>query len=250
MRVGLNLPHYGPETSPRVLRQFAQEAETLGLSSLWVIDRTLRPLGNVEIPLGMGSQLPAPYGNVLSGIETLVHVASCTEKIRLGTSVIDVLFQTPAALGRRLSTLDHISEGRLTVGLGQGYVPEEFAAANIPLTRRGRGFDEFVAALRAVWAPDPVTFEGGFYQIPTSEIGPKPVQQGGPPLFMGAASVAGAQRAARLGLGFNPVTYTWDALATCPSSCVACSRSTAASSTWQVRRWPERRSSWPRMSIA
>jgi alkanesulfonate monooxygenase SsuD/methylene tetrahydromethanopterin reductase-like flavin-dependent oxidoreductase (luciferase family) len=212
MRVGVNLPHYGAETSPAVVQTFAKEAESAGLCAVWVIDRMLRPLGEVEIPLGMGSQLPVPYGNVLSSLETLVHVAGCTDHIRLGTSVIDVFFQNPAALARRLSTVDHMSNGRLDVGLGQGYIPEEFAAANVPLSRRGRGFDEFVDALRTVWGPDPVQFEGDFYRIPRSEIGPKPLQRGGPRLLMGAASVAGASRAGRLGLGFNPVTYTWDAL--------------------------------------
>ena len=212
MHIGVSLPQLGPEASPSVLRDFAQAAESAGLHALWVVDRMLRPLGDVELPLDMGAVMPPSYGRVFSPLETLVHVGAFTDRIGLGTSVIDALFQTPAALGRRLATVDHLCGGRLRVALGQGYAPEEFAAANVPMSRRGAGFDEFIAALRAVWGPDPVTYEGRFYRIPRGEISPKPLQTPTLPLMMGAATVAGARRAGRLGMGLNPIAYTWAAL--------------------------------------
>jgi alkanesulfonate monooxygenase SsuD/methylene tetrahydromethanopterin reductase-like flavin-dependent oxidoreductase (luciferase family) len=85
-------------------------------------------------------------------------------------------------------------------------------AQTVPPTRRGAGFDEFIAALRAVWGPDPVEFNGRFYRIPASEINPKPVQPGGPPLLVGAFAPAAIERAARLGVGFNPIALSWDML--------------------------------------
>lgn len=211
--VGVGLPHYGAETSPEVVRRFAIRAEELGLASLWVIERVLRPVHSAELPMGLGMEVPELYATVLSPLETLVHVAAATTRIRLGTSAVNALFHTPAILGRRLATVDHICGGRLTVSLGQGYLPQEFVAANVPLSRRGRGFDEFVAALRAVWGPDPVQFDGEFYRVPRSEIGPKPTQSD-LPLLMGVTSVAASERAGRLGMGINPATSTWELLET------------------------------------
>lgn len=209
--VGVGLPHYGAETSPEAVRRFAVKAEELGLASLWVIERVLRPVYSAELPMGLGMEVPELYATVLSPLETLVHVAGATTRIRLGTSAVNALFHTPAILGRRLATVDHICGGRLTVSLGQGYLPQEFAAANVPLSRRGRGFDEFVSALRKVWGPDPVEFDGEFYRVPRSEIGPKPVQQN-LPLLMGVTSVVASERAGRLGMGINPATSTWELL--------------------------------------
>lgn len=212
MRVGVSLPQLGPEASPRALREFARAAEAAGLQALWVVDRTLRPLDDVDLPLGMGSTMPPHYGRVFAPLETLVHVGAVTERIGLGTSVIDALFQSPAALGRRLATVDHLCDGRLRVALGQGYAPEEFAAANVPMSRRGSGFDDFIGALRSVWSPDPVFYQGPFYRIPRSEVSPKPLQTPTLPLMMGVGSAAGARRAGRLGIGLNPIAYTWSAL--------------------------------------
>ena len=125
--------------------------------------------------------MPESYANVYDPLETLAYVAAKTERIRLGTSIIDVLFHAPVILARRFATLDNLSGGRLIAGLGQGYSPEEFAAANVPMSRRGAGFEEFIEAMRAAWGPDPVRFSGRFYEIPESQINPKPVQEGGPP---------------------------------------------------------------------
>lgn len=211
--IGLGLPHFGPFASPALVTEFAQEAEKLGLASVWVIERMLRPLGDIDYQLGLGTvQMPETYGTALSPLETLSYLAARTDRIRLGTSVIDALFHTPALLGRRLATVDHYSNGRLAVGLGQGYAPDEFTAANVPLSRRGRGFDEFLHALRAVWGPDPVEYKGEFYRVPRSEIGPKPLQDGGPPVSLGAASVAASERAGRLGIGLHPMLVTWPGL--------------------------------------
>lgn len=211
--IGVSLPHYGPDASPESVRVFAEAAEAAGLASLWAIERTLRPLELIDYQLGLGTvEMPSAYATVFSPLETLTFVAARTSRIRLGTSAIECLFHVPAILARRLATLDRYCDGRLTVGLGQGYSPAEFEAANVPMSRRGRGFDEFVAAVRAAWSPDPVEFHGDFYRIPRSEIGPKPLQPDGPPLLMAAASLAASERAGRLGIGLNPQMVTWEML--------------------------------------
>ena len=122
----------------------------------------------------------------------------------LGTSVLSALFQNPVTLARRFATLDRLSGGSAIAGLGQGDFRDEFQAANIPIKRRGRGFEEFVKAMRAVWGPDPVSFTGDFYNIPESRIGPKPIQSGGIPVLLGAFAPASLERAARIADGIMP----------------------------------------------
>jgi probable F420-dependent oxidoreductase len=152
-----------------------------------------------------GRSFPIHYRSVFDPIESLTYAAALTSKIRLGTSVMDVLFHAPVILGKRLATLDQLSHGRVVAGLGQGHIAEEFRAANIPQSRRGRGFEEFIEAMKASWGPDPVSFSGRVYQIEESYIGPKPVQPGGPKILVGSSAPAALERAGRIADGFNPV---------------------------------------------
>jgi probable F420-dependent oxidoreductase len=210
---GLALPAYGSTASPEAIVQVAEGAERMGLAALWIFERLLRPLEPVSFGgFGPPVLLPDAYANVYDPLETLSYVAAKTRRIRLATSVIDALFHSPVILARRLATLDRFSGGRLVVGLGQGWMPQEFTAAGVPPTRRGAGFQEHIEAMRAVWGPDPVCFEGRFYQIAESEIGPKPIQPGGPPILVGALAPPAIERAARMGLGLNPVLMSWDGL--------------------------------------
>jgi probable F420-dependent oxidoreductase len=209
MKLGLGLPHLGAEATPQRIVEFAQRAEELGFDSVWVLERLLRAVEPAE-----GWRIPQYYATVFTPVETLTYVAAHTSTIRLGTSVIDALFHVPVLLARRLATLDHFSAGRLVVGLGQGWSVDEFATANVPMRRRGSGFEEFIEALRATWGPDPVSYQGRFYRIAPSEVGPKPMQAGGPPILIAAAPGVDApvQRAGRLGLGLNPGITDWESL--------------------------------------
>jgi probable F420-dependent oxidoreductase len=203
MELTIALPHTGKLASPETIAYAAKEAERMGCGTVWVLERLLRPVGG-----GM----PDSYAKVYDPMETLAWVAAKTERVRLGTSIMDALFHVPVVLARRFATLDHLSGGRVIAGLGQGYAPQEFAAANIPLSRRGAGFEEFIEAMRAAWAPDPVSFSGRFYTIPESEINPKPLQDGGPPIVIAAMKAAAVERAGRLGFGLNPLPPSWEAL--------------------------------------
>ncbi|MDP9351657.1 MAG: TIGR03619 family F420-dependent LLM class oxidoreductase [Chloroflexota bacterium] len=203
MEITLALPHTGKLASPQANAYAAEEAERLGYATVWVLERLLRPVGGT---------MPDSYANVYDPMETLAYVAAKTERVRLGTSIMDALFHVPAILARRFATLDQLSGGRVIAGLGQGYAPEEFRAANVPLSRRGAGFEEFIRAMQAAWGPDPVSFSGRFYNIPDSEINPKPVRDGGPPIIIAAMQEAAVERAGRLGFGINPLAPSWEAL--------------------------------------
>jgi probable F420-dependent oxidoreductase len=211
MKLGVHLPIAGRDASPASIAQVAEEAERLGLDSVWSWERLLRP----TVPIAMGGpggpvmEAPEDFGTVYDPIETLTYVAARTSRITLGTSVLDALFQSPVILARRLATLDRFSGGRLIAGLGQGWMEQEFQAAGVPMKRRGAGFEEHLLAMRAVWGPDPVRFAGRHFQIPEAAIGPKPVRTGGPTVVLGAASPEALRRAGRLGVGLTLVIFDW-----------------------------------------
>ncbi|GAA4609799.1 LLM class F420-dependent oxidoreductase [Actinoallomurus liliacearum] len=213
MDFGLNLPSYGSGASPEAVVRVAEQAERIGLGAVWTFERLLRPVEPVSYGgFAPPAPLPEAYATVYDPLETLSFVAARTSRIRLGTSVIAAPLHPPVVLARRLATLDVLSGGRLVVGLGQGWMAHEFAVAGVPRERRGARFAEHLVAMRAVWGPDPVRFEGEFYEIPESQIGPKPVRPGGPALLAGAVARAAVERAARLGLGLNPVVMAWEQL--------------------------------------
>lgn len=213
MQIGMVLPQSGDEARPERIARVARQAEALGLDSLWVRDRLLRPVRPIRRAPGAPEEvLPAEYSSTLDPIETLAFVAACTERVRLGLSVTLALFQSPLLLAKRLATLDRLSNGRVIAGIAQGWMADEFTVSGVPESRRGAGFEEFLAAMRAVWSPDPVTFTGRFYQIPASDIGPKPVQAAGIPLLIGAYAPPAIARGGRLADGFNPYVMSWEQL--------------------------------------
>ncbi|NMO52883.1 TIGR03619 family F420-dependent LLM class oxidoreductase [Actinoplanes sp. TBRC 11911] len=208
IKLGVHLPSAGPGASPTGIAAVAEEAERVGLDSVWSWERLMRP----TVPIAMGGpggpvmEAPEDFATVYDPIETLAYVAARTSRISLGTSVLDALFQSPVILARRLATLDRLSGGRLIAGIGQGWMAQEFEAAGVPMSRRGAGFEEHLLAMRAIWGPDPVSFAGRYYQIPEADIGPKPV---GPSVVVGAASASAVQRVGRLGLGLTLVIFDW-----------------------------------------
>ena len=205
MRLGFVLPQVGPMAGPDALIEVAQRAEVLGFDSLWVTERLLFPVApRAPYPPAADGSLPAPYKTVLDPLGTLAFVAAHTQQVRLGTSVLDVPYYNPVLLARQLTTIDVVSGGRLNVGLGLGWSPDEFEAAGATWKDRGRRADEFVRVLKAIWTTDPVEFAGEYFQIASSIIGPKPVQKPHPPIYLAAYTPAGMRRVARLGDGWNP----------------------------------------------
>ncbi len=217
MKIGITLPHMGSTASPAAITTIAQEAERLDFASLWVSERLLRPRHFVAYAgayAGGSGPIPEHQKSAYDPLETLTYVAAKTERIKLGTSVINVFFHVPVVLARRFATLDQFSGGRLIAGIGQGWMKDEFDTANVTFQRRGNGLEDYMRALRAVWGPDPVHYEGRFYHIVESDIGPKPVQSGGPPVLFGATSQVAMERAARFADGLNPNLPSWDAAET------------------------------------
>ena len=148
MRRGFALPQIGSVAGPDALITVAKRAEALGFDSVWVLDRLLFPVEpRAPYPVGDGT-LPAKYQRTLDLVETLTFVAAHTSRVAVGTSVLNVPWYDPVLLARRLSTLDVLSGGRLRVGLGMGWSPDEYEAAGVPWQDRGKRADECIRVLK------------------------------------------------------------------------------------------------------
>ncbi len=205
MRVGISLPQLGPQASPEALVKVARRAEEIGYDSVWVLERILWPLNPKEpYPAAPDGKLPETYQSVLDPIETLTFAAAHTTKIQLGTSVLVMPYHSPIQLARRIASLDVLSGGRTLVGVGVGWSHDEFEAVGTPFERRGARCDEFLQVLIELWTKDPVKFEGEFYRIPESMVGPKPVQKPHPPVYLAGFGQYTFDRAAKFADGWNP----------------------------------------------
>ena len=187
--MGITLPQAGQQATRENVVRMAQNAEKEGFDSLWVFERLLWPINpQTPYPGTPDGSLPIENQNVLDPLETLTYVAAHTDRIALGTSVIDMLFHNPVILARRFATLDVLSEGRSICGLGIGWSKDEYQVSNIPFKERGKRADEFIQTLKRIWTDDVVEFKGKFYNIPASKIGPKPVQKPAIPIYLGGFS--------------------------------------------------------------
>ena len=205
MKIGISLPQLGPQATPENLKSVARLAEEIGYDSVWVLERLLWPTSPQEpYPASPDGRLPEAYKTVLDPIETLTFVAASTSRVKLGTSVMVLPYHTPVELARRIATLDVLSQGRAIVGVGVGWSHDEFEAAGVGFSRRGARADEFLEAMIKIWTQDPVSFDGEFYHIPESYIGPKPVQKPTPPIYVAGFGQYTFDRAARFGQGWNP----------------------------------------------
>ena len=200
MKVGIRLPQTGKPAKPENVIYLAEAADKSGFDSLWVLERLLWPITpQTKHPSTSTGNFPQDWQNVFEPLELLSFVAAITKKIYLGTSVIDMLFHNPVILAKRFATLDILSRGRALAGLGLGWSKDEFLASNIPFEHRGRRSDEFIRLLKSIWSDE---FNGQFYTIPPSKIGPKPVQEPHLPIYLGGSSPSTFSRMAKYANGW------------------------------------------------
>src|SRR5918993_194625 len=148
MRFGIALPQIGSAVGPESLVLVAKRAEDLGLDIVWVLDRTLWPINpRAPYPVGDGS-LPVKYKIALDPLETLTFAAAHTSRVALGTGVLNLPWYNPVLLARQLTTLDILSAGRLRIGFGIGWSPDEYEAAGVPWQERGKRADESIQVLK------------------------------------------------------------------------------------------------------
>jgi alkanesulfonate monooxygenase SsuD/methylene tetrahydromethanopterin reductase-like flavin-dependent oxidoreductase (luciferase family) len=178
MRVGLALPQLGPHVDARAVRGFAERAETLGFGHLFVQQHLFYPHHVVSgYSARPGLAVPEAYRSVVQPLELLAAVAAWTSQVVVGTSILVAGYHRPLDLAQRISTLDLLSGGRTVFGFSVGWSDEEHAQYDVDPRTRGRRVDELIDALKACWGPDPVSYSGQFFDIPVSDVRPKPVQQ-------------------------------------------------------------------------
>lgn len=192
-RLGLSLPQMRQYDLGKDVPDVARAAEEIGYQSLWVLERALFPEPATQGLYGIeGLPWPESYRHVADPLVTLTLAAAATERARLGTSVLVVPLHVPFQLAKGLASLDAASGGRVVAGLGTGWSFDEYAASSVrPFEERGQVLDELIEVCRAVWGPDPVSYDGRLTKIAPAAVGPKPAR---PIPILLAANAPKAQR--------------------------------------------------------
>ena len=199
MQLGVHLPHAGEQATPALIKRYAIRAEALGFSDVWVSE-------HIIVPRKQFPRSPLFYDPVV----TLSWVAAVTERVRLGTSVLVLPMRHPLPLAKELATLHNLSDGRLILGAGVGWLEPEFAALGAPFHERGRRMDEGIAMMRAVWSQDPVTFKPKYIPAEIADLTMLPLPVSHIPLWIGGSSEAALKRTIRVADGWHGSRETPD----------------------------------------
>jgi len=206
LKIGVSLPNVGMDHGKETLLPVAEAAERLGFDSVWAAHHVALPYErSSEYPYQRsGTELAmSPGMQWLDPIVTLSVVAGVTERLRLGTSVFVLPYREPVTLAAELAALDVLSDGRLTFGVGVGWMREEFETIGVPASERGARTDEYIKAMKVLWTEDPATFEGKFTRFENVVLATTPRTVGGPPIWVGGNTDAALRRALRLADGWH-----------------------------------------------
>ena len=196
----------GPWGLPDNAAALGEAAEEFGIESLWTVE-------HVVVPKGYQSAYPySPTGRMPGGEDSpipdpliwLSYVAARTTQVRLCTGVVILPQRNPLVFAKEVATLDVMSGGRVTLGVGVGWLKEEFDAIGVPFEEHGARTDDTIAALRAAWTQNPASHDSPYFPFKDVHVRPTPVQAGGVPIVIGGHTPPAARRAGRLGDGFFP----------------------------------------------
>ena len=213
MKIGCHLPMFGPVGTRHNVLTFARRMEALGYDSLWASD-------HVVIPHRIGSRYPySPTGQFPLGPEvpfleplvTLALVAGVTQRVGLGTSILVLPHRNPVMAAKMAATLDHLSEGRLVLGVGVGWMREEIELLGGSYDRRGAWSDEAIAVMRACWRQTRTAHRGEFFSFDDIGVFPKPAR-GDIPILVGGHTPRALRRVVELGDGWHAAFITPEAL--------------------------------------
>jgi probable F420-dependent oxidoreductase len=205
MRYGFYLPTRGPTATRDGILVLAREGEQLGLHSAMIADHIVLPVESQSTyPYTLDGKHPS-MGDALETFSILGVVAGATERLRLVTSVLVLPYRNPVLTAKMAASLDVLSGGRLTLGVGAGWLKEEFEALNSPaFNARGAVTDEWITIFKQLWSQSPASFNGRFYRYSDIRCEPFPVQKPHPPIWVGGRSRAALRRTARHGDGWHP----------------------------------------------
>ncbi|MFQ5540405.1 MAG: LLM class flavin-dependent oxidoreductase [Candidatus Binatia bacterium] len=181
-KIGLCFVNPSPQVKSDDVTKLAKRCEQIGLDSFWIIDRIA-------------------YDN-LEPLTVIAAAGAVTQRIRIGTSVLLAALRNPVLLAKTVSTLDFLSAGRVTLGIGFGSRENDFTAVEVPFKGRGKRAEEAIELMKRLWTEEKVTYKGRFYQVQSTVFGPRPVQSPHPPIWMGGGAEVVLRRAARLANGY------------------------------------------------
>jgi len=206
MKFGLRYCNTGRYVDPNEAVALAQAGEEAGFESMWTVEHTV-------IPAGYAPEYPyAPSGRMSGGRDDfplpdpliwMAYIAQATKRIKLATGILILPQHNPVITAKQVATLDHLSGGRVLLGIGVGWMREEFAALGVPFEDRGGRTDEYIAAMRELWSADKPSFKGKYVKFENAYCRPQPVRKR-VPIIVGGHSQAAVRRAGRLGDGYFP----------------------------------------------
>jgi probable F420-dependent oxidoreductase len=215
VQFGMGFANVGPAVTGEGAAELGRAAEAAGFDSLWTVE-------HVVVPAGYESAYPySRSGKMAGGMEDfdlpdplvwLSYVAAATTTLRLATGIVILPQRNPLILAKEAASLDVLSGGRFVLGVGAGWLAEEFAALGVPFEDRGDRTDEYIRALRVLWSEGPATFEGETATFGPVYSRPRPVQ-GTIPIVIGGHSKRAARRAGELGDGFFPNDPSYERVA-------------------------------------
>ena len=206
MKFGVMFANAGPFAFPGPLANLARTAEEVGCESIWTVEHVVIPVGyRSKYPYDPSGRIPGPENvPIPDPLLPLAYAAALTTRIRLATGILILPQRHPVYVAKEVATLDVLSGGRVILGIGIGWLREEFETLGIPFEERAARTAEAVRAMRTLWKDNPEPFGGKFFNWAPVESNPKPVQKPGVPIVVGGHAEGAARRAARYGDGFFP----------------------------------------------
>ncbi len=208
MKFGWSVQNSGGQATEAILTAIAEKVDGQGYDSIWVSDHVVVPSQMApRYPYSSDGKFTAdPSGHVVEPLAVLCYLAARTRRVMLGTSVLILPYRNPVLTAKVLASLDYLSGGRLILGIGVGWMEEEFQAmGSPPFAERGDVTDEYVRIFKECWTKDEPSFEGRFYRFAPLKFAPKPIQKPHPPIWIGGHTPVAMRRAARYGDGWQPI---------------------------------------------
>ena len=214
MKYGFSMIVRGDDAAPATFDAIAERAEALDIDALWASDHLVMPPFRVSrYPGRADGRLPDDWKRTYyQPFGVLGYLAGRTTKIRLGTSVLILPMRNPLEVAAQVAELDQLSGGRINFGVGVGWYSEEFAALGYAFNDRGKRTDDGLTIVRKLWSEDKATHQGPYYSFEEAEMGPKPVQEPHPPIYIGGNSPAAIRRTARFADAWHPFKITPEVL--------------------------------------
>lgn len=206
MKYGFSLPVRGNQANHDGIMAIARHGEMLGFTSATIADHVVFPVAvESQYPYDASGTHPS-MGDAIEPLSLMAFVAGATSTLRLVTSVLILPHRNPVLAAKMIASIDVLSKGRITIGIGVGWMREEFAALGAPdFDKRGAVSDEYLAIYKKLWSPGPVEYQGTYYSFAPLRAEPAPVQKPHPPIWVGGHSKAALRRVARHADGWHPL---------------------------------------------